>query len=132
MRTPLLVCAGACVLAGCAGGLSSEQTLRDHGYSEAYVAGYHDGCPSGARSEGAFTREGGRDEIAYESDADYGAGWDYGFVSCAEREREDRALSRAIGDAIAAGSASAHGADGIDTRKILSGIDTSAIRAAGW
>ena len=77
----------------------------------------------------SFTKR-ARDNGAYNQGSDYKTGWDYAFVTCRNQEERELEIARAVGAGIAA--ASSHGADGIDTRKMLDGVDTSAIQAAGW
>ena len=109
---------------------SSEDALRSHGYSEAYVSGYHDGCQSGKNAGGDTFSKRVRNGALYGSNEDYTPGWDYGFVTCRDEEARELAIARAVGAGIAASSS--HGADGIDAQKMLNGMDTSAIQAAGW
>ena len=121
------------LLAACSDVPSSETVLRDHGYSDPYVRGYHDGCESGKHDGGDSFARRTRDGAAYGSDQDYKHGWDYAFVTCREQEIRDLQVAKAVGIvAAAAMSSSSHGADGIDARQALRGIDTSAIQAAGW
>lgn len=120
----------AVLLAGCSETISSEDALRRHGYSETYVTGYHDGCLSGERSGGDTFSQRARDETAYDGVYDYRTGWDYGFVTCRDAETRQLTITRAVGAGIAASSVS--GSDGIDAQKMLDGMHTSAIQAAGW
>ena len=121
----------AVVVAGCTDSVtSSEAALRSHGYSEVYVNGYHDGCQSGKAAGGDLFSDRVRNETAYGGAGDYKPGWDYGFVTCRDSEIRNLAIASTIGTAIAVGSS--HGADGIDVRGTMAGIDTSAIQAAGW
>ncbi|QIE40881.1 hypothetical protein [Meridianimarinicoccus aquatilis] len=128
MKRIVILSAGA-LLVGCATQQRSEETLRQHGYSAAYVAGFHDGCPSGKRAGGDPVAQRSLDDGAYSSNGDYRTGWDYGYLSCRGQERQNEATAIAIGGAIAAGMNSSHGADGIDARDIMSGIDTSGLAA---
>lgn len=128
IRNLVLTCA-AIGLAGCASQQSSEEALLQHGYSPNYVAGYHDGCPSGKRVGGDPIAQRQQDAAAYAAGGDYKTGWDYGFVQCRETELQNEAAASAIGSAIAAGMNSSHGADGIDAREIMSGLDTSGLEA---
>lgn len=128
IRTLVLTCSVIGV-AGCASQQSSEETLRQHGYSQSYVAGYHDGCPSGKRAGGDPIAQRQQDAATYAANADYKTGWDYGFVQCRDTEMQNEATASLIGSAIAGGMASTHGADGIDAREIMSGIDTSGLEA---
>ena len=124
--------AGAClIMAGCGETISSEDALRQHGYSETYVRGFHDGCASGKHAGGDFLSDRTRDDGAYGAAGDYKTGWDYAFVSCRDEEARELAIAGAIGAGIAAASSS-HGSDGFDVREMTKGMDTSAIQAAGW
>ncbi|MFO6464225.1 hypothetical protein ACK8OR_07530 [Jannaschia sp. KMU-145] len=128
---PTTAAAAALALAGCVSQESSEATLAAHGYSAAYVAGYHDGCPSGRRAGGDSFSQRVRDAGAYGSGGDYRTGWDYGFLECRDRERQAEATARLIGSAIATGIGRDHGADGVNAREILAGIDTSGLDTLG-
>ncbi|WP_281995173.1 hypothetical protein [Ruegeria faecimaris] len=120
------------ILAGCGTQQSSEDTLRQHGYSANYVAGYHDGCPSGKRAGGDSFQQGARDDAAYAAGGDYKTGWDYGFLTCRETEAKNERTAAIIGAAVAGGMSSSHGADGIDARDALKGIDTSGLEGVDW
>ncbi|WP_282061653.1 hypothetical protein [Roseobacter litoralis] len=130
IRTGTMILAGL-VLAGCATQHSSEETLRQHGYSENYVAGYHDGCPSGKRAGGDSFQQAARDDVAYAAGGDYKTGWDYGFLTCRETEAQNERTASIIGAALAGSMSSSHGADGIDARDALKGIDTSGLENLG-
>ena len=131
MRTSLIVLAGV-TLAGCATQQSSEDTLLQHGYSANYVAGYHDGCPSGKRAGGDGFKQAARDDTAYAVGGDYKTGWDYGYLTCRETEIQSERTASTVGAALAAGVASSHGADGVDARDALKGIDTSGLEGVDW
>jgi hypothetical protein len=117
---------------GCSTQQSSEDTLLQHGYSANYVAGYHDGCPSGKRAGGDSFQQEARNETAYASGGDYKTGWDYGYISCRDTEIQNERAASAIGAAIASGTGSKHGADGVDARDALKGIDTSGLEGVDW
>ncbi len=119
------------MLTACVSKQSSEETLRAHGYSTAYTAGYHDGCPSGKRAGGDTFSQRVQDTAAYAADGDYATGWNYGFVQCRDDERQNEALAGAIGSVVASGVGRYHGADGVDARLVLSGIDTSGLEGFG-
>lgn len=51
-------------------------------------------------------------------------------MTCRDEEKRELAIATAIGTGLA--MSSAHGADGIDARKALGNVDTSAMQAAGW
>lgn len=131
MRAGLCVVAGL-TLAGCSSQQSSEDALLQHGYSANYVAGYHDGCPSGKRAGGDSIQQATRDGSAYAAGGDYKTGWDYGYLSCRDTEIQNERTASAVGAAIAAGIASSHGADGVDARDALKDIDTSALEGVDW
>ncbi|SHG82567.1 hypothetical protein [Marivita hallyeonensis] len=128
---PIALMSVCIVLTACSAPQSSEETLRQHGYSETYVAGYHDGCPSGKRAGGDVFSQRVQNTSAYAAGGDYRTGWDYGFIQCRNTEARNEAIASAIGAAIASGAGSNHGADGIDARKIMSGIDTSGLENLG-
>lgn len=131
IRTGTIIFAGL-ALAGCATEQSSEDTLLQHGYSTSYVAGYHDGCPSGKRAGGDSFQQSARDDGAYAAGGDYKTGWDYGYLTCRETEEQNERTASIIGAAIAGGMSSSHGADGIDARDALKGIDTSGLEGVDW
>lgn len=127
-----LICLSALVvLTGCMSTQSSEVTLLQHGYSSAYVTGYHDGCSSGKRAGGDVFSQTVRDPQAYAAGGDYTTGWSMGFIHCHDVERQNEMLAGAIGAAIASGTARSHGSDGVDARAILRGIDTSGLENFG-
>lgn len=132
---PILLCATP-LLAACSSGPSTEDALRSHGYSQVYVAGYHSGCESGKHAGGDVFASRARDESAYGTAGDYKTGWDYGFLTCKQKQIQNLEVAVAIvaiGAAASVGSSSSsHGADGVDARSALKGVDTSAIQAAGW
>jgi hypothetical protein len=110
------------LLVACA---SSEDTLRNHGYSEAYVEGYHDGCPSGKQAAGSWFDSHVQDDERFRNDHDYQVGWTYGFQTCSTE-------FLAIQNAIAAGTHSGDiGTTGVDAKKVLKGIDTSGLEGLG-
>lgn len=122
-------------LCACSDVTSSETALRQHGYSEPYVAGFHDGCESGKAAGGDSIHQRVRDGARYDNstNGDYHTGWDYGFLTCKQQTESDIATAAMVG-AILAGAvnSSSHGADGIDVKDALKGVDTSAIQQAGW
>ncbi|MEH6836848.1 MULTISPECIES: hypothetical protein [Falsihalocynthiibacter] len=120
------------VVAECSSVTSTEDALSSHGYSETYVAGYDAGCASGKHAGGDMFGKRSQDGAAYAANADYKTGWDYGFITCKQKEVRDLEIATAIGIGLAAGSSNRHGAYGIDARAALAGLDTSAIQAAGW
>ena len=119
-------------LVACSSTPSAEDVLRSHGYSETYVNGYHAGCESGKHAAGEVFAKRSQDNSAYALGGDYKVGWDYGFVTCKRREIEEIEAALAAGIAAGVAGSVAHGADGVDARKALEGMDTSAIQAAGW
>ena len=132
MKHLALLTFASLVLVGCTSQQSSEDALLQHGYSANYVAGYHDGCPSGKRAGGDSFQQGARNDEAYAAGGDYKTGWDYGYLTCRETEIQNERTASAIGAAIASGVGSQHGADGIDARDALKGIDTSGLEGVDW
>ena len=128
---PILLCSTP-LLAACSSAPSTEDALRSHGYSQKYVAGYHSGCESGKHAAGDYFSKRVREETAYGAAGDYKTGWDYGFLTCKQQFENLEAVVTIGLAAAAVGSSSRHGADGVDARNALSGVDTSAIKAAGW
>lgn len=100
---------------------SSEDTLRNHGYSQSYVEGYHDGCPSGKHAAGSWFDAHVQDDERFRKDHDYEVGWTYGFQTCSTE-------FLAIQNAIAAGTHTGSiGTTGVDAKKVMKGIDTSGL-----
>lgn len=66
---------------------------------------------------------------------EYRTGWEYGFVNCKHDYERQAKIASAIGTAFAAGM-STHGADGVDAKAAMDGIDVdelnSSLKAAGW
>lgn len=120
-------------LAACGGPTTSpDDVLRNHGYSENYISGHNAGCESGKHAGGEVFAKRSRNEGAYASGGDYATGWDYGFVTCKQQQIEKLEVAVAVGIGSAIANSSAHGADGVDAKKALEGIDTSGLKAAGW
>jgi hypothetical protein len=132
MKCVTIAALASLTAAGCTTQQSSEDTLLQHGYSANYVAGYHDGCPTGKRAGGDSFQQAARNDTAYAAGGDYTTGWDYGYLSCRETEIANERAARAIGTAIAGGVASKHGADGVDARAALKVIDTSGLEGVDW
>ena len=120
-RFPIIL-GSALLAAACA---STEETLRHHGYSEDYVAGYQDGCSSGRHAAGSLLDATRQDAAVYGSNEDYRTGWDYGFHACS---LEFAAIESAVSAATHTGSV---GYSGVDAKKALKGIDTSGLEALG-
>ncbi len=104
---------------------SSEDTLRNHGYSEAYVEGYHDGCPSGKHAAGSWFDAHVQDDERFRRDHDYQVGWSYGFQTCST---EFLAIQYATAAGTHTGSI---GTTGVDVKKSMQGIDTSELENFG-
>ena len=115
-----IILGGTLLIGACA---SNEQTLRHHGYSEQYVAGYEDGCSSGRRAAGSWLDPERQDMQLYSKHDDYRTGWDYGFHACS---LEFAAIEGAVSAATHTGSV---GYSGVDAKKALKGIDTSGLNA---
>ncbi|MGP1394230.1 MAG: hypothetical protein ACTS3R_01825 [Inquilinaceae bacterium] len=104
---------------------SSEDTLRNHGFSEAYVDGYHDGCPSGRRVAGSWFESEVQDQERFRNDHDYQVGWTYGFQTCSA---EYLAIQNSIARSTHSGTI---GVTGVDAKKALEGLDTSGLETLG-
>ncbi len=79
------------ILAGCQ---TSDATLREQGRSDAYVVGFHDGRHSGLQEEGNFLEHFVRDQMRFESDAEYREGW---LAGEAEGKRIQQESNAAVG-----------------------------------
>lgn len=71
-------------LASCSDTKSSEDSLAAHGQSAFYIAGYHEGCPSGKNAGGDSFSQRALDNQANAVGNDYTTGWDYGFTTAAK------------------------------------------------
>ena len=71
MRTFILIILTV-ILTGCG---TSDSALRDAGFSEAYVQGFHDGRHSGMSEEGNPYEHYIRDERRFTDDSAYRDGW---------------------------------------------------------
>lgn len=60
------------ILAGCS---TSDVTLREHGRSEPYIMGFHDGRHSGMKESGNYLEHIVKDSQRFEDDAEYKSGW---------------------------------------------------------
>ncbi len=127
MRYPFIILAGL-GLAGCDTQQSSEDTLLQHGYSQNYVAGYHDGCPSGKRAGGDSFSTPARNDTAYAAGGDYKTGWDFGYLSCRETEIQNERTAAIVGAAIAGGIGNTSGSDGVNVKEVMKGVDTSGLQ----
>ena len=132
MKPMALIAVASITTFGCTTQQSSEDALLQHGYSASYVAGYHDGCPSGKRASGDSFQQEAINQTAYAAGGDYKTGWDYGYLTCRDQEIQNERTASVIGAAIAGGMASKHGADGVDARDALKGIDTSGLEDVDW
>ena len=86
-----LIITFALFLTGCA---TSDATLREHGYSESYIQGFHDGRHSGMKEAGNYLEHVVKDVQRYAEDAQYREGWLSGE---AEGIRMQEAANAAIG-----------------------------------
>ena len=59
-------------LTGCA---TSDSALREHGHSESYIQGFHDGRHSGMAEAGNYLEHVVKNSQRYANDAEYRAGW---------------------------------------------------------
>ena len=59
-------------LTGCA---TSDSALREHGHSEPYIQGFHDGRHSGMAEAGNYLEHVVKNSQRYANDAEYRAGW---------------------------------------------------------
>ena len=89
--TAMALLACGLFLAGCQ---TSDATLREQGASEAYIMGFHDGRHSGMQEEGNFLEHFVKDQLRYESDAEYREGW---LAGEAEGERIQLESNAAVG-----------------------------------
>lgn len=63
-----------------------------------YVAGYGDGCATGAEHDKSFSTKTVRDDRQFESDKAYRAGWRQGYLSCGQRASLSPDGGRVLGE----------------------------------
>ena len=111
---------------------TSDAELREQGFSEAYIEGFHDGEHSGITEEGNRWDHYVRDEDRFENDPDYRAGWLAGEAEGREEEKQAEAVRSAVGLGVAIESASHSGGDPDETAQdVIDHTDTSGMEALG-
>lgn len=83
-------------LTGCA---TSDSTLWEHGHSESYVQGFHDGRHSGMAEAGNFLEHTVKNSQRYANDAEYRAGWLAGEAEGKQMQQEANAAAGAYAGA---------------------------------
>ena len=79
-------------LTGCA---TSDSTLREHGHSESYIQGFHDGRHSGMAEAGNYLEHVVKNSQRYANDAEYRAGWLAGEAEGKQMQAEANAAAGA-------------------------------------
>jgi hypothetical protein len=79
-------------MTGCA---TSDSSLRDHGHSESYIQGFHDGRHSGMAEAGNFLEHVVKNSQRYANDAEYRAGWLAGEAEGKQMQAEANAAAGA-------------------------------------
>ena len=79
-------------LTGCA---TSDSALREHGHSESYIQGFHDGRHSGMAEAGNFLEHVVKNSQRYANDAEYRAGWLAGEAEGKQMQAEANAAAGA-------------------------------------
>ena len=72
-------------LTGCA---TSDSALREHGHSESYIQGFHDGRHSGMAEAGNYLEHVVKNSQRYANDAEYRAGWLAGEAEGKQMQQE--------------------------------------------
>ncbi len=80
---------------GCA---TSDSTLREHGHSESYVQGFHDGRHSGMAEAGNYLEHVVKNSQRYANDVEYRAGWLAGETEGKQMQEEANAVAGAYTD----------------------------------
>ena len=110
----------ALFLTGCA---TSDSTLREHGHSESYIQGFHDGRHSGMAEAGNYLEHVVKNSLRYANDAEYRAGWLAGEKEGKQMQEEANAVAGAYtGSRIKKEYNKSHDYDAIG-RDAMKGVD---------
>ena len=111
-------------LAGCA---TSDSTLREHGRSESYIQGFHDGRHSGMAEAGNYFEHVVKNSQRYANDAEYRTGWLAGEAEGKQMQEEANAASGAYtGNQIKKEYKKSHDYDAIG-RDAMEGVDPKSL-----
>lgn len=111
-------------LTGCA---TSDSTLREHGHSESYIQGYHDGRHSGMAEAGNYLEHVVKNSQRYANDAEYRAGWLAGEAEGKQMQEEANSAAGAYTDSqIKKEYKKSHDYDAIG-RDAMKGVDTKSL-----
>ncbi|MBS9816889.1 hypothetical protein [Vibrio alginolyticus] len=112
------------LLSGCG---TSDSTLKESGYDEAYIQGFHDGRHSGMQEAGNDFEHYIKDETRYQTDSDYRQGWDAGEVEGNKLQKQATAIGQGMIDN------SYEERDVFDPDKVakdaIKGVDTSELKS---
>ena len=107
-------------LTGCA---TSDSALREHGHSESYIQGFHDGRHSGMAEAGNYLEHVVKNSQRYANDAEYRAGWLAGESEGKQMQAEANAAAGAYtGSQINKEYKKSHDYDAIG-RDAMKGVD---------
>ena len=87
-----LIIAFTLYLTGCA---TSDSSLREHGHSDSYILGFHDGRHSGMSEAGNYLEHVVKNSKRYIDDAEYRAGWLAGETEGKQLQAEANAAAGA-------------------------------------
>jgi hypothetical protein len=110
---------------------TTDSSLREHGKTEAYILGFHDGRHSGLAEEGNTFEHFIKDEDRFINDPEYQSGWLAGESE--GKSLQDKAM--AIGNAAAGVYSSPQVSKSTDMDKVaidaLKGVDTTGMESLG-
>ena len=111
-------------LTGCA---TSDSALREHGHSESYIQGFHDGRHSGMAEAGNYLEHVVKNSQRYANDAEYRAGWLAGESEGKQMQAEANAAAGAYtGSQINKEYKKSHDYDAIG-RDAMKGVDPKSL-----
>lgn len=114
------------MLAGCG---TSDGTLRDHGRSESYIMGFHDGRHSGMKEAGNYLEHIVKDIHRFSDDADYKTGWLAGEAEGIRMQEQANAASNSYNAGKAADKAGPHPHDAMEGA--MKGVNTDDLKVLG-
>ena len=131
IRLSLLLLFFITLLSACG---TTDGSLRQQGKSEAYILGFHDGRHSGMREAGNNFEHYIKDNIKYESDPDYQAGWLAGEQEGKELQQQASSIGNAAAGVYSVSEGNHHSRDDdIDqaAKDAVKGVDTSGMDQLG-
>jgi hypothetical protein len=111
------------MLGGCG---TSDGTLREHGRSESYIMGFHDGRHSGMKEAGNYLEHIVKDTQRFKDDVDYQAGWLAGETEGIRMQEQANAASSSYNASKAADKAGPHPHDAM--KDAMKGVNTDDLK----